>query len=132
MTLGEVVEQAVSEGSQKAIADHALKPAIQPRVEPVGDINDVVDGKADLSFTVTVDPGYHVASLLVDGNAATLTAGKYVFTNVTADHTIAVTFAIDAFTLTSSAGANGSITPSVGVRGANVVRYQSLSPLASP
>jgi trigger factor len=53
--MGEVVEQAVSEGSQKAIADHALKPAIQPRVEPVGDINEVVDGKADLSFTVTVD-----------------------------------------------------------------------------
>ena len=53
--MGEIVEQAVSEGSQKAIADNALKPAIQPRIEPVGDINDVVDGKADLSFTVTVD-----------------------------------------------------------------------------
>jgi len=53
--LGEVVEEAVNEGSQKAITDNALKPAIQPRVEPVGDINAVVDGKADLSFTVTVD-----------------------------------------------------------------------------
>src|ERR1700742_179052 len=53
--MGEIVEQAVSEGSQKAIADNALKPAIQPRIEPVGDINDVVEGKADLSFTVTVD-----------------------------------------------------------------------------
>jgi len=53
--LGEVVEQAVSEGSQKAVTDNALKPAIQPRVEPVGDINAVVDGKADLSFTVIVD-----------------------------------------------------------------------------
>jgi len=53
--LGEVVEEAVNEGSQKAIADNALKPAIQPRVEPVGDINAVVDGKADLNFTVTVD-----------------------------------------------------------------------------
>jgi trigger factor len=53
--LGEVVEEAVSEGSQKAIADNALKPAIQPRVEPVGDINAVVEGNADLSFTVTVD-----------------------------------------------------------------------------
>ncbi|HJR57438.1 MAG TPA: trigger factor [Rhizomicrobium sp.] len=53
--MGEVVEQAVSEGSQKAIADNALKPAIQPKVEPVGDVNAVVDGKADLTFTVTVD-----------------------------------------------------------------------------
>ena len=53
--MGEVVEQAVSEGSQKAITDNALKPAIQPKVEPVGDVNAVVDGKADLTFTVTVD-----------------------------------------------------------------------------
>jgi trigger factor len=53
--MGEVVDQVVNEGSQKAVADNALKPAIQPRVEPVGDINAVVEGKADLSFTVTID-----------------------------------------------------------------------------
>jgi trigger factor len=53
--MGEIVEAAVSEGSQKAISDNALKPALQPRVEPVGDVQDVVDGKADLTFTVTVD-----------------------------------------------------------------------------
>ena len=53
--MGEVVEAAVNEGSQKAIADNALKPALQPRVEPVGDVQAVVDGKADLTFTVIVD-----------------------------------------------------------------------------
>ncbi|HXS06485.1 MAG TPA: trigger factor [Rhizomicrobium sp.] len=53
--MGEVVEQAVNEGSQKAINDNQLKPALQPRVEPVGDVQEVVDGKADLQFTVTVD-----------------------------------------------------------------------------
>src|SRR5471032_2728885 len=53
--MGEVVEAAINEGSQKAISDNALKPALQPRVEPVGDVQDVVDGKADLAFTVTVD-----------------------------------------------------------------------------
>src|SRR5215472_1508182 len=53
--MGEVVEQAVNEGSQKAISDNQLKPALQPRVEPVGDVSDVVNGKADLQFTVTVD-----------------------------------------------------------------------------
>lgn len=53
--MGEVVEQAVNEGSQKAITDNQLKPALQPRVEPVGDVQQVVDGKADLQFTVTVD-----------------------------------------------------------------------------
>ncbi len=29
--MGEVVEQAVNEGSQKAISDNQLKPALQPR-----------------------------------------------------------------------------------------------------
>jgi trigger factor len=53
--MGEVVEAAVSEGSQKAISDNALKPALQPRIEPVGDVQDVVDGKADLTFNVIVD-----------------------------------------------------------------------------
>jgi trigger factor len=53
--MGEVVQAAVDEGSQKAIADNKLKPAIQPRIEPVGDVQEVVDGKADLQFTITVD-----------------------------------------------------------------------------
>jgi trigger factor len=53
--MGEVVEQAVNEGSQKAISDNQLKPALQPKVEPVGDVQQVVDGKSDLQFTVTVD-----------------------------------------------------------------------------
>jgi len=53
--MGEVVEAAVNEGSQKAISDNKLKPALQPRVEPVGSVEDVVDGKADLTFKVIVD-----------------------------------------------------------------------------
>jgi trigger factor len=63
--MGEVVEQAVNEGSQKAISDNQLKPALQPRVEPVGDVQQVVDGKADLQFTVTVDlmPDFETADV---------------------------------------------------------------------
>jgi trigger factor len=53
--MGEVVEAAVNEGSQKAIADNKLKPALQPRVEPVGSVEDVVEGKSDLTFKVIVD-----------------------------------------------------------------------------
>jgi trigger factor len=53
--MGEVVEAAVNEGSQKAISDNKLKPALQPRVEPVGNVEDVVEGKADLTFKVIVD-----------------------------------------------------------------------------
>jgi len=53
--MGEVVQAAVDEGSQKAINDNQLKPAVTPRIEPVGDVQQVVDGNADLQFTVTVD-----------------------------------------------------------------------------
>src|ERR1700749_1853830 len=53
--MGEVVEEAVNGGRKKAMEDNALKPAFQPRVEPVGEIEQVVDGKADLEFTITVD-----------------------------------------------------------------------------
>jgi len=53
--MGEVVEAAVNEGSAKAISDNKLKVALQPRVEPVGSVEDVVAGKADLTFKVIVD-----------------------------------------------------------------------------
>jgi trigger factor len=53
--MGEIVEAAVSEGSQKAVTDNALKVAFPPRVEPVGEVQQVIDGKADLEFRVIVD-----------------------------------------------------------------------------
>lgn len=63
--MGEIVEAAVNEGSQKAVADNALKPAFPPRVEPVGDLQEVVAGKADLEFTVKVDlmPDFELADV---------------------------------------------------------------------
>ncbi|MFT3917530.1 MAG: OmpA family protein [Anaeromyxobacteraceae bacterium] len=70
-----------------------------------------VDHGSSAAFIFTPTTGYHVASVLVDG-AAVAIASSYAFTNVTANHTIAVTFAIDTFTITASAGANGSISPS--------------------
>jgi trigger factor len=53
--MGEIVEAVVSEQSQKAISDNALKPAFQPRVELVSALDQVVEGKSDLEFTVKVD-----------------------------------------------------------------------------
>src|SRR5580698_1017826 len=63
--MGEVVQAAVNEGSEKAINDNQLKPALTPRIEPVGDVQQVVDGKADLTFTVTVDlmPDFQAADV---------------------------------------------------------------------
>ena len=51
-----------------------------------------VDMGGSVTFTVTPNAGYQVDAFTVDGAAATLTAGKYTFTNVAADHSIAVTF----------------------------------------
>src|ERR1041384_5132036 len=66
---------------------------------------------ADQGFTVTPSTGYHVADVSVDGSSIGAVA-KYTFTSVTANHTIAASFAIDTLTITASAGANGSISPS--------------------
>jgi hypothetical protein len=70
---------------------------------------------ANQTFTVAPNTGYAVASVLVDGVAATLTNNAYTFTNVQAAHTIAVTFSAVApktYAITATAGAGGTITPS--------------------
>ncbi len=63
--MGEIVEAAVNEGSQKAVSDNNLKVAFPPRVEPIGDVQQVVDGKADLEFKVVVDlmPDFELADV---------------------------------------------------------------------
>ena len=69
----------------------------------------VVNSGASQAYTITPATGYHVADVLVDG----VTAGavtSYTFSNVTANHTIAASFAIDTYTLTYTAGANGTIS----------------------
>jgi hypothetical protein len=67
---------------------------------------------ASQTFTITPAAGYHVADVLVDG-ASVGAVTTYAFTNITANHTIAATFAPNsAHTITASAGANGSISPS--------------------
>jgi trigger factor len=48
--MGEVLEQAVNRGSQKAIADHELRPALRPKIE----VTSFVEG-ADLEFTMALE-----------------------------------------------------------------------------
>ena len=70
------------------------------------------------TFAVTPDANYHVADVLVDGSSVGAVT-SYTFTNVTANHTISASFAIDTRTITASAGADGAINPS----GAVLVNY---------
>jgi hypothetical protein len=65
---------------------------------------------ADQSFNMNPAIGYHVADVLVDGVSVGPVA-SHTFTNVTATHSISVTFLINTYTITASAGTNGSIAP---------------------
>ncbi len=77
-------------------------------ITPSGSIS-VINGTSQ-AYTITTNAGYAVTSVMVDGiDQGPLTS--YTFTNVTADHTISATFTT-LWTITASAGANGSITPS--------------------
>jgi PKD repeat protein len=78
-------------------------------IDPSGAVS--VNYGGSQAFTITPNAGYHVADVLVDG-ASVGAVTSYTFTNVTAAHTIAATFAIDTYTITASAGSNGSISPS--------------------
>ncbi|MBI4313043.1 MAG: hypothetical protein HY681_14885, partial [Chloroflexi bacterium] len=69
-----------------------------------------VNSGANQAYALTADAGYHVADVLVDG-ASVGAVSSYTFNNVTANHTISATFAVTTFTITASAGANGTITP---------------------
>lgn len=64
-------------------------------------------------FTMTPADGYIVSTVLVDGDDVTsqVQNNTYTFTNVTADHTIAVSFKA-TYTITASSGTGGTITPS--------------------
>ena len=65
------------------------------------------------TFTITPNAGYRINQVLVNGvnNAAAVASGTYTFTNVQANQTIAASFTQSAATITSSAGAGGSISP---------------------
>jgi len=78
-------------------------------ITPSGNV--MVDNGADQSFSITPDTGYHIVDVLVDG-VSVGAIGSYPFTNVVANHTIDASFALNTYTITASAGAGGSITPS--------------------
>ncbi len=80
----------------------------------------------DQAFTFTPDTGYHLTSVIVDAGTADETnvtssvvdngdgTYTYTFADVSANHSIAVLFEIDTFTITTSV-TNGTIDPSTTV-----------------
>ena len=78
----------------------------------------LVNQGANQTFTIAANTGYQISQVAVDSvNQGAITS--YTFNNVQANHTISATFTPITYTITASAGSNGTITPS----GAVVVNY---------
>ncbi|MFN0156674.1 MAG: YCF48-related protein, partial [Bacteroidota bacterium] len=78
-------------------------------IAPSGAVS--VNHGANQSFTITPNSGYHIDSVVVDGaNQGAIT--NHNFLSVTANHTIAAYFSINAYTITATASAGGLISPS--------------------
>lgn len=78
-------------------------------IAPLGGIS--VEEGTDQSFSITPSDGYQVADVLVDG-ASVGVVSTYTFQQVNADHTISVQFALSSYSISASADAGGSISPS--------------------
>ena len=63
--MGEIVNEAINKSSEQVLKEKALKPATTPRVDFVNELDSVIDGKADLEFTMKVDlmPDFTLANL---------------------------------------------------------------------
>ena len=77
-------------------------------ISPQGNVT-VIEGD-NQNFSIIPNTGYHIADVQVDGNSVGVMDG-YEFSNVTKEHTISALFAANMFTITATAGSNGSITP---------------------
>jgi uncharacterized delta-60 repeat protein len=78
----------------------------------------VVASGGTATFTITPATGYHILDVKVD-NVSQGAITSYTFNNISSDHTISATFAVTTYTITATAGPNGSISPS----GAVTVNY---------
>jgi hypothetical protein len=78
-------------------------------ISPSGTFN--VNYNSSQQFTATPSTGYDVNTWSVDGSTVQSGGATYTLSNITANHTVAVTFKIKTFTITASAGTNGSVAP---------------------
>ena len=76
----------------------------------ISPLSATVNSGSSATFTITPNVNYHVADVLVDGTSIGAVT-SHTFTDVTAAHTIAAIFAINTYTITATAGTNGTISP---------------------
>jgi hypothetical protein len=78
-------------------------------ISPSGAVS--VSSGGTQTFTITPSSGYQTSSLMVDGSSTSIVS-SYTFTNVSSNHTISAAFSAITYTITASAGSNGTISPS--------------------
>ena len=104
-------------------ANHIISATFAPLVTytinssagPGGSINPLgiltVGGGTNQTYVITPDIGHPIADVTIDDIPSGAIA-TYTFNNITANHTISVTFAVTpTYTITSGAGTGGSIDP---------------------
>lgn len=94
-------------------------------IAPTG-VQTVGSGTDPATFTITPNTGFHIADVLVDGSSLGA-VGAYRFTNVSADHTIAASFAADVVTPIPT-----SITIATSTRSTTIGRTATLSGAVTP
>lgn len=80
----------------------------QGSISPEGSVS-VAEGSSQ-TFSFVADSNYHLADVVVD-DVSMGEVSAYSFENVSASHTIEAVFEADTFTVTSSAGSGGTISP---------------------
>lgn len=53
--MSEVLQEQLNETSQATLEQHKVRPASQPELNPIGDIDAVIKGEADLAYEISVE-----------------------------------------------------------------------------
>ena len=78
-------------------------------INPQGQL--IITEGEDQTFKIIASTGYEILNVLVDGNSVGAVS-EYTIENIQTNHTITASFALKQFTIASSAGDRGSISPS--------------------
>ncbi len=126
---GTVDDPAAAETSIEMLDDYAITAQFDPlpyhtitasadeggSIEPAGEV-DVLKG-TEKSFTITPAKGYVIDDVLVDGHSVyeeldfTNGVATHTLTDITGEHSVQATFALKQYTITATAGENGTIAP---------------------
>lgn len=93
------------------IAQHTVTPSAGAGGTISPSTPQTVNNGASLLFTATPAASFTVDQWLVDGSLAQTGGTTFTLSNITADHTVNVTFSLVQHIVTPSAGAGGTISP---------------------